>query len=181
MLGKLSSALLGFILAKNILANDNSDVLDEFMTRLETSIINTDVYKALAKLDKQIKSCKAKNDKLLNFLLDGTISKDDFNEKKAELDTELSKLYDEQKRLQSTQDDEKKLKRQLQECREALETNPILKEFDRRVFEAVIDHVVIGERQEYDIILSFTVKIQKRGRNPLIQKGLRPLRFIIFM
>src|SRR5690606_21370585 len=56
-----------FVQSYNLLANDNSDVLDEFMTRLETSIINTDVYKALAKLDKQIKSCKAKNDKLLNF------------------------------------------------------------------------------------------------------------------
>lgn len=155
-----------FIQGYNLLASDNSDVLDEFMTRLETSLINTDVSKALAKLDKQIKSCKAKNDKLLNFLLDGTISKDDFNEKKAELDTELSKLYDERKRLQSTQDDEKKLKRQLQECREALETNPILKEFDRRVFEAVIDHVVIGERQEYDIIDPYKIKfIYKAGIN----------------
>lgn len=153
-----------FIQGYNLLASDNSDVLDEFMTRLETSLINTDVSKALAKLDKQIKSCKAKNDKLLNFLLDGTISKDDFNEKKAELDTELSKLYDERKRLQSTQDDGKKLKRQLQECREALESNPILKEFDRRVFEAVIDHVVIGERQEYDIIDPYKIKfIYKAG------------------
>ncbi|GAE89374.1 site-specific recombinase [Acetivibrio straminisolvens JCM 21531] len=137
-----------FVQGYNLLAGDNSDVLSEFLNRLENSLFTAGSAKRLEKITKQIKSYEARRQKLLDLLLDGTISKSDYAEKKAEIDKDLQPLYEEQKALQQTDDDEQRLKQQLTECKEALEANPILQEFDRRVFEAVIDHVVIGERHE---------------------------------
>lgn len=137
-----------FVQGYNLLAGDNSDVLSEFLNRLENSLFTAGSAKRLEKITKQIKSYEARRQKLLDLLLDGTISQSDYAEKKEEIEVDLKPLYDEQKVLQEADNDEQRLKRQLKECKEVLQSNPILKEFDRRVFEAVIDHVVVGERME---------------------------------
>ena len=137
-----------FVQSYNLLAGDNSDVLSEFLTRLDGSLYTSGTAKRLAKINKQIQSYELKLQRLLDVLLDGTITQADYTAKKVEIDKDLQPLYEEQKALQQTDDDEQRLKQQLKECKEALEANPILQEFDRRVFEAVIDHVVIGERHE---------------------------------
>lgn len=137
-----------FVQSYNMLAGDNSDVLSEFLNRLNESLITTGTAKRLAKINKQIQSYEHKLQKLLDILLDGTITKADYTSKKAELDKDLQPLYEEQRVLQQADTDEQRLKQQLKECKEALEANPMLQEFDRRVFEAVVDYVVIGERLE---------------------------------
>ena len=161
-----------FVQSYNMLAGDNSDVLSEFLNRLNESLITTGTAKRLAKINKQIQNFELKLQRLLDVLLDGTISQEDYKTKKAEIDKDLQPLYEEQKVLQQADTDEQRLKQQLKECKEALEANPMLQEFDRRVFEAVVDYVVIGERLEdgtvdpRKITFIFKAGIQPPPTNP---------------
>jgi len=137
-----------FVQSYNLLSGDNSEVLSEFLTRLEDNLLTTGTEKQLTKINKQIKNCELKLKKLLDFLLDGTVPQSAYAEKKEEIEAELQPLYEEQKALQETTTNEKTLKQQLSEYKDVLESNSKLQEFDRSVFEVLIDHAVIGERLE---------------------------------
>ena len=137
-----------FIKSYNLLAGDNSDVLSEFLARLEESLRSTDTTKQLAKINKQINSYELKLKKLLDHLLDGVITQTDYLAKKVEIEDDLQPLYEKQKELQEADTDEKRVKEQIEKCKEVLSVSPVLSEFDRDVFETVIDHVIIGERRE---------------------------------
>ena len=70
--------------------------------------------------------------------------------------------------LRETGTDEQTLKRQLSDYKDALESNSSLKEFDRAVFETIIDHVVIGERLEDDTIAPHKITfVYRAGIQPL--------------
>jgi len=137
-----------FVQSYNLLSGDNSEVLSEFLTRLEDSLLTTGTGKQLTKINKKIKSYELKLEKLLDYLLDGTITQSAYTEKKSEIEEDLQPLYDEQKALQETTTDEKTLKQQINDYKAVLESNAKLQEFDRAVFEVLIDHAVIGERIE---------------------------------
>ena len=152
-----------FVQSYNLLAGDNSEVLSEFLTRLEDSLHTTGTEKQLIKVNKLIQNNELKLKKLLDFLLDGTISQSAYAEKKAEVEAVLQPLYDERKVLQETTTDEKTLKQQLSDYKAVLESNTILQEFDRAVFETVIDHVVIGERLEGEAVAPHKITFVYRG------------------
>lgn len=89
------------------MAGDNSKILSEFLIRLGDSLHTTGAEKQLFRINKQIKNNELKLKKLLDFLLDGTITQSTYAEKKADIEIVLQPLYEEQIGLQETSIDEK--------------------------------------------------------------------------
>ncbi len=81
-----------FVQSYRLMCGDNKEVLSEFLNRMEASLQNNSSEKQLNKINKNINSLEVKNKKLLDNLLDGTIDKSTYTEKKAELDAELQEL-----------------------------------------------------------------------------------------
>jgi hypothetical protein len=127
---------------------DNKDVLSEFLSRMETSLKDNSAEKQLAKVKKSIKSLGIKSKTLLDNLLDGTVTKSDYTDKKTELDTELIELEEQRQVLQASAIDANQVKLRLEGFKRALEANEILTTFDKHVFEAVVDRVIIGSKDE---------------------------------
>ena len=127
---------------------DNKEVLSEFLTRMEESLQDNSSEKQLNKVEKSISSLEVKNKKLLDNLLDGTIDKSTYTEKKVELDTELNELYEQRQALQASTLDDKQVRQRLEGFKRALESNETLTEFDKSVFESIVDRVIIGSKDE---------------------------------
>jgi DNA invertase Pin-like site-specific DNA recombinase len=137
-----------FVQSYQLMCGDNREVLSEFLSRMETSLQDNNSEKQLNKVEKSISALEAKNKKLLENLLDETITKSDYIEKKSELEADLKDLCEKRQVLQNSTTDEKQVRLRLEGFKRALESNETLTTFDTNVFESIVDRVIIGSRDE---------------------------------
>jgi len=76
--------------------------------------------------------------------LDDTIDKETYDEKYYDLTTSMAKLQDDGVALQNSTDKETAIKNRITSFRRVLEQNEVLTEFDRYVFESIVDKVIVG-------------------------------------
>jgi site-specific DNA recombinase len=137
-----------FINSYKLLCGDNRDVLDEFIQRVELTLGESSIEKTITKIEKEIEVLVAKKKKLLDMRLDDQIDKQTYTAKMEELEQKQKKLLDDRVEFQFQADNEKNLKRRTMEFKKALEANQVLEEFDRTVFESIVEKVIVGEIDE---------------------------------
>lgn len=137
-----------FIESYRLLCGDNRDVLDEFIQRVELTLGESNIEKNISKIDKEIESITTKKKKLLDMRLEELIDKAAYSEKMEELEQRQKKLLNDRAEFQLQADNEKTLKRRTKEFKKALEANQVLEEFDRTVFESIVEKVIVGEIDE---------------------------------
>ena len=137
-----------FIKSYKLLCGDNRDVLDEFIQRVEITLGESNVEKSIIKIEKEIEALAVKKKKLLDMRLEEQIDKATYTYKMEELEQKQKKLLDDRTDFQFQADNEKTLKRRTMEFKKALEANQVLEEFDRTVFESIVEKVIVGEVDE---------------------------------
>ncbi len=137
-----------FIKSYKLLCGDNRDVLDEFIQRVEITLGESNVEKSIIKIEKEIEALAVKKKKLLDMRLEEQIDKATYTYKMEELEQKQKKLLDDRTDFQFQADNEKTLKRRTMEFKKALEANQVLEEFDRTVFESIVEKVIVGEIDE---------------------------------
>lgn len=90
--------------------------------------------------------------------LDGGIDEETYRTKLAEADERLDVLYSKKQSLNDRKKDHQDINRRLTEFQKAVSSNEVLKEFDRHVFESVIDRVIVGEKAENGEINPYRLK-----------------------
>lgn len=137
----LESAVLDVI--ENSLLSSKS--IDSIVDRLE-KIINSNSDKAKKDADQlnhAIEKIKNRQAKLLDIYLDGSLSKDAFNEKSRDLASELMRLEDEKaqlKSLSSTSYDKAKIRAALHSV---ISSNNNSDEYKAKLINAFMDHAVV--------------------------------------
>ena len=90
---------------------------------------------------------------------------DIYQEKYNEIAISKEKLLEEKRTLEVTLTDEKALKKRLEGFKKLLESNKYLEEFDRTVFESIVDKIVIGgTNDDGDIDPAMITIIYKTGK-----------------
>lgn len=133
-----------FVESYRILCSDNKEVLEEFLQRMEDNLNSSSVNKQISKIDKEISSLEGKKNKLVDMRLEDSIDKATYEAKYADLVVTQENLIEDRKKLIETSENEKDIKRRLKEFKNTLEQNEVLEEFDRYVFESVVEKVIIG-------------------------------------
>lgn len=137
-----------FIESYRMLCNDNKDVLEEFLQRMDDTLSSSVVSKQLAKAEKEIGALEKKKSKLVDMRLEEIIDKETYESKYADLVSKQEQLVEERKKLQETSDNEKDIKKRLKEFKKTLEQNEVLDKFDRYVFESIVEKVIVGGLDE---------------------------------
>lgn len=73
-----------------------------------------------------------------------SIDKETYDSKNYDLAAKLEQLNDEKVSLQDTDGRETNIKKRIADFRKVLEQNEVLTEFDRFVFESIVDKVIVG-------------------------------------
>jgi hypothetical protein len=133
-----------FVESYSLLCDNDKDVLKEFLQRMEQVLSSSNVNKQLAKVEKDISSMQQKRSKLVDLHLDGSIDKATYQEKSAEINSNLEQLESEREGLLQMSDDEKDNRRRLLEFKKTLEQNGALEKFNRYVFESIVEKVIVG-------------------------------------
>jgi uncharacterized protein YutD len=124
--------------------NRDQRVEKPLLQRMNDTIGSSNVNKQLSKIEKDIHAIEQKRHKLVDMRLEDSIDKNTYEEKYSDILGKLEQLVDERKSLQVTSDNEKDIKKRLVEFKKTLEHNEVLDEFDRYVFESIVEKVIVG-------------------------------------
>lgn len=133
-----------FVESYRMLCVDNRDVLEEFLKRIERTLNENSLEDKLAKQQKSIDNIQSKRKMLLDKFLSGVVTQDIYEETDLGLERKLSNAKAQLKMLQGEIIDENSLQRRLSDFKKALAKNEVLEEFDRGIFESIIEKVIVG-------------------------------------
>lgn len=137
-----------FIESYKMLCADNKDVLDEFISRVEKTLSEDSVRDKVLKLQKNADNLQAKRKKLLENYLEGIVAQDIYEETDVGYEKKLSDIKANLAMLEQQMEDGVSLKRRVADFKKALSKNGVLEEFDRGIFESIIEKVIVGGYDE---------------------------------
>lgn len=137
-----------FIESYKMLCADNKDVLEEFITRVEKTLSEDSVRDKLSKFQKSADNLQSKRKRLLEKYLEGIVSQDIYEETDVGYERKLSDIKANIAMLEQQMEDEVSLKRRVADFKKALSKNEVLQEFDRGIFESIIEKVIVGGYDE---------------------------------
>ncbi|MCL2604001.1 MAG: recombinase family protein [Defluviitaleaceae bacterium] len=133
-----------FIESYRVLCNNNKDVIEELLQRIEKTLCSSNSTKKINHLEKEITALEHKRKKLVDMRLDDIIDIETYEEKYADINAALSKLAENKERIKNVASRELDVKQRIEVFRRVLEQNEVITEFDRVVFESIIEKVVVG-------------------------------------
>lgn len=146
---------------QGMLCTDHKDVLEEFIKRVEKTLSEDSIEDKIEKLNRSVYNIQYKRKKLLESYLEGVVAKDIYEETDVGYEKKLSEAKAQLSMLEQQYDNEGSLQRRLADFRKALSKNQILEEFDRGIFESIIEKVIVGgydengEKDPYKIIFIY--------------------------
>ena len=146
-----------FTKSYKLLCNNNKELIQTFLNEMEEVIQEESNESSIERLEEEKQILKEKIDKLIDLNLNGTITLKILQEKKAKLQNKINNIEKEQEHLQLELEDSMSLNQGLNKFKTLFKDNEIMLEFDKDVFELMIEKVIIGEydSKEYIEDISF--------------------------
>ena len=135
-----------FTQSYKLLCGSNKELIQTFLNEMEVMIQEESNECSIKRLEEEKQILKEKIDKLIDLNLNGTISTETLQEKKAKLQNKINKLTKEQEHLQLEIEDSMSLNQGLNKFKTLFKDNEIMPNFDKDVFELIIEKVIIGEK-----------------------------------
>lgn len=135
-----------FVESYRILTKDRSDVLQEFLERTERSLRGQRSEREAEAKSKanELSHVQTKLDNLLDLYLEKKIDDDAYVNKKKDLEDQSSCLKRQLEAINDVEDTKKDLENRINSMREMLENGNTMNDFDRQVFESIVDYVIVG-------------------------------------
>lgn len=137
-----------FVDAFQLLADNFDDVLDSVLNTIEDVLKDDTELKRVKQLEKDISSIETKKSRLTDLLIDGKIEQEDYDEKKLSFQRKLHQMTEEKAYLEENIGQQKNISKRMDQLRKTLENEDILDEFDRIVFESIVEKVIVGGYDE---------------------------------
>ncbi len=137
-----------FLESYRILCADSKEVVNQLVKTMEKKLAGNTVHDKIRVLKKEITALEDKRSKLLDNFLDAMIDANVYQEKDVEFKRKLAKKKQELAAYEGQIDEEVNARRRINELKKALEEHSILKEFDREVFESVVEKIIVGGYDE---------------------------------
>ena len=165
-----------FLEAFRLLEGNFDDVLDIVMSNVEEALNNAEDVRKKQQLDKDISSLESEKSRMTDMLIDDTISisKEVYDEKVLEFTRKFTRklhtLTERRLLLEESINKQKDVGKRMSALRETLSSEQVLDEFDRVVFESIIEKVLVGgfdeEGNPDPYKLTFVLKGNQSGTVP---------------
>ena len=133
-----------FIESYRLLSSDDHEVVKEFMERLEKTLGDDVVEKNYQKAKREVKLYKDKRKKLLDKYVEGRVSNEVYESTDAEYETAYNEALLQYKYYEKQLRGDDSLRKRIEGFKKTLEKNRVMEEFDREVFESIVEKVIVG-------------------------------------
>lgn len=141
---------LSFIKAFNTLCKSNKNIIEEFLKEMEDTLVNLDVNKEILEIDKSIEKCENSLNKLIDMHLEEIIDKSSYESKYKELIDKINVLKSSRYDLEKSVDENNDIKKRIQSFKHIYDKNEALADFDKNIFDSVVEEVILGNDSEND-------------------------------
>ncbi len=133
-----------FVESYKLLCGDNREVLEEFIERVEKTLSESSIEKKILEIDRELTNIESKKKKLLDMRLDDKLEMDAYVSKMEEFQERSEKLLAERDVFEKQFGSENTLKKRVKDFKSLLEKNQVLEEFDRTIFESIVEKIIVG-------------------------------------
>ena len=146
-----------FVDAFNILCTQNKDITEEFLKNVESTLNTTSIRNEFNKIENEQRKIEGQIERLIDMRLEENLNIGIFEKKYAELSEKHEKIKEKKDELQVVLNEEDDLSSRIDKFRKLFKNNQTLEEFDREIFESVIEEVIVGEIDEEGNINPYSV------------------------
>ena len=146
-----------FVDAFNILCTQNKDITEEFLKNVESTLNTTSIRNEFNKIENEQRKIEGQIERLIDMRLEENLNIGMFEKKYAELSEKHEKIKEKKDELQVVLNEEDDLSSRIDKFRKLFKNNQTLEEFDREIFESVIEEVIVGEIDEEGNINPYSV------------------------
>lgn len=133
-----------FVLIMKRLVKADDKLIGTFIDRTKASIEATKPTKSLTNINQGIKALEARKNQLMDLMLDGTISKEQYQIKVMEADENIKGYQEEIKGIEALVEKQKNYELKLTGLTFLISTTMEITEFDQDVFETLFKNVIVG-------------------------------------
>lgn len=133
-----------FVDAYHILCNSKDFNAEMLLKIISSCIRDNSVEDKIKSLKKSKSNQESQIHKLVDLMLDGTLDKETYSVKKEKLDKKLQKINKEIEQYELLSEDNDKIEDGINKIKVTLNSKQILDGFDRDVFDALVDYIIIG-------------------------------------
>ena len=151
-----------FLEAYKLLAGSFDDVIDSVVGVIEDISTNNEDIGRLKK-QKALENLEQRRKKLTDLYLDEGISKEAYDEKYEDLTVKTQKSKENIEILQENVSNQKVVGKRMASLKKALSDGNILEEFDRVVFESIVETVIVGEANDDGPVDPFKLNFVMKG------------------
>ena len=126
----------------------NKNVVSKFINLIEDSMHDNSCDSEIKKLDSKKNEIIKKKESLLDFMLDGTITKDVYYERLNKYNDSIEKLDNKIDYIKMQKNTEEGIEKGIRNLKEVINNGNIMAEFDADIFDALVDYVIIGGYDE---------------------------------
>lgn len=137
-----------FVESYKLLCENADGVLEEFLARVEKNLSEDNSLKQLEKAKRDVAALEGKRAKLVDMRLDEVLSKEDFELKYSELSAKIEVAKAELAQCEEAAKIYGNVRERIAVFRKTLEEHAVLEEFDRYVFESIVEKVIVGGYDE---------------------------------
>ena len=161
-----------FLEAYKLLAGSFDDVIDSVIDTIEGISTNNEDIGRLKKVQKALDNLEQRRKKLTDLYLDEGISREAYDEKYEELTMKIQKAKESIEILQENVSNQKDVSKRMASLKKALADGDILDEFDRVVFESIVEKVIVGETNEDGTVDPYKLTFVMKGNgNSVVPKA----------
>lgn len=133
-----------FIEAYRQLYSANSDTIDDFLMLVQSELSDDTLRKELSKIQKSLNNLHRQENQLVTMKLENQVSDEIYQAKYYKISKEIERLSEEKVNVETTLKSENDVKKRLLEFKTLLTDGSTLVEFDRAVFESIVEKIIVG-------------------------------------
>ena len=130
-----------------LLAQNFEDVLESVIYTVRSVAEDDSGRDRFQKAEKSLYNYENRRKKLTDLLIEDQISKEAYDEKYEDLSGKIAKAKEDVRKLRAGMEEKKDIGKRMDNIRKQLQSGDILDEFDRLVFESIVDKVIVGETE----------------------------------
>ncbi|HFU4364940.1 TPA: recombinase family protein [Streptococcus suis] len=153
-----------FIEAYRQLYSANSDTIDDFLMLVQSELSDDTLRKELSKIQKSLNNLHRQENQLVTMKLENQVSDEVYQAKYYKISKEIERLSEEKVNVETTLKSENDVKKRLLEFKTLLTDGSTLVEFDRAVFESIVEKIIVcGVNRDGEIDPAMLTIIFKTG------------------
>lgn len=138
----------GFVKALNLLLLSDKSILNNFIKTLNEAGVSVESRNNILRIQSELNTLEQRKSRALDAMIDGTITKNDYNIKLIEINEQITKLNAELYECEEMFKKKNSIKEKLEEFLIMIEEGTKFTEFDGDVFQSVIHKVNVGSYDE---------------------------------